>query len=190
MSAVNEIVRAFELPWGNYLIEGLIETQAPKAIEFWPSTIGWKVVAVIICFYLVHKTIALIQNYQANVYRRQALKTLNDLPYYKSGDAITPYQALPSILRATALQGFKRTDVCLLSGQEWETWLDAQCSDSNFSSLYSGLLATLSYENKHNFDALKMNGLLNEVRHWVKHHQSKHSRVKSSRAKYSRRGDV
>ena len=38
---------SFEKPWGNYLLEGIVETIAPQNISFWPQTLAWQFIFIV-----------------------------------------------------------------------------------------------------------------------------------------------
>ena len=43
----------FAKPWGNYLLEKIVETQTPQSISWLPQTLGWKLLAGITLLLLV-----------------------------------------------------------------------------------------------------------------------------------------
>ena len=127
----------FERPWGNYLLEKIVENQAPDAISWLPQTVGWKILAIIIIFYFLKKSYQGYRNYQRNAYRRDAIKWLEQC---QQSDELENFKQFPALIRQTALFAFSRTEVSQLSGSQWEQWLDKQCEQSNFTELCPNLL--------------------------------------------------
>lgn len=170
MSVVNtQQTTAFDKPWGNYLLEKIVETQPPEAISWLPQTIGWKITFVILFFYLCFKVIAEYKKYKRNTYRRNALKWLKQ---YQS-DEEWYYRQLPVLLRKTAISGYDRTTITSLSGGDWDSWLDSQCQKTDFSSSCSMILHQLAFAPDFNLSAQEKQLLIQHVSTWIKHHRRK-----------------
>ncbi len=161
----------FPEPWGNYLLKELIETTAPKMTSFWPQTIGWQVIAVLLLLALIRKSYLAWQAYKRNAYRREALAWLNHLPVYISLNEQPIYRQLPALLRKTALQAFGRDQVSHLSNEHWEHWLDQQCDKTSFSEQYTSYLHPLAYAPQLQLEAQQMKNLLHEINLWIKFHR-------------------
>lgn len=160
----------FAKPWGNYLLEKLVETQAPEAISWLPQTLGWKLLAGIALLLLIIKSYQLYQGYQRNAYRREALAWLKRC---QQTDSLDLYMQLPSLLRETALSAYKRTEITQLTGSQWEHWLDQQCQQTSFSTSCPNILHQLSYMpiNSHDVHTEQYQVLLEQIRLWIKHHR-------------------
>jgi hypothetical protein len=173
----------FAEPWGNYLLKDIVETSVPAAISWWPSTIGWQFVLLLILTIIIKKVYLAIKHYQKNAYRRDALLCLAEIVHANEAvnepitEAATEknksnYRKLPALLRTTALHAFARSDISLLNGQAWEAWLDKQCDDSNFTSKCSGVLDKLAYQPNFSFSDSQLAQLSSEIEIWVKNHRS------------------
>ena len=190
---------SFEKPWGNYLLEAIVETTAPQNISFWPQTIAWQLIFIVLAILIIKKTYQTWQDYQANAYRREALTWLAQCSLTNEDDV----RQLPALLRKTALLAIKvnchdenslngslfinkrRQEITGLTGHSWATWLDRQCKHSQFSraTLSSSqaslsnevLLSQLSYipildlHDSEFKSALKQ--LCQQITLWVRHHQ-------------------
>lgn len=163
----------FPEPWGNGMLQGLVETTAPTAISWWPQTLGWKILFGFLAVFLLLKTYSAWCTYKKNSYRREALKWLGQLSNssleYSEKKAL--YRQLPALLRKTAIIAYGRECVVPLSGGGWEQWLDGQCKQTNISKDYPKLLSQLAFSPVISIEEKKLQELLNQVSLWVKYHR-------------------
>ena len=159
--------RYFDKPWGNYLLENMVETKPPSDISWLPQTMGWKIVFVITLVYLAYRVYLGIKAYQANAYRRDALKWLANF----DRDDEWFYRQLPTLIRKTAIAGFGRNQVVSLSGAPWEQWLDAHCPHTNFNEQCPLMLHQLAFAKQITFSFDEKQALKEQVSLWIKHHR-------------------
>ena len=165
------IAPPFKKPWGNYLLENIVETTAPENISWFPQTLGWKILACVIFFTIIKQLYLAYKKYKRNAYRREALAWLAQ---YQNKNDLTFYQQLPVLLRKIAISAFDRTEISQLSGNEWEQWLDEHCSKCNFSTRCPNALHHLAYspiepstvQNEQHQEVLR------QVTLWIKFHRS------------------
>lgn len=187
---------SFEKPWGNYLLDAIVETNAPQNISFWPQTIAWQIIFVFLTIVIIKKIYQTWQHYQANAYRREALAWLEQCSLTNEDDV----RQLPALLRKTALLanevsqleenslnsvstvGKRRQEITGLTGQSWTAWLDRHCKRSQFSkttplSSHSNeaLLIQLAYIPHLDLNDSEFNSALKQlcqqITLWVQHHQ-------------------
>lgn len=158
----------FEKPWGNYILDKIIETQAPETINWLPQTLGWQILLLCSVIYLLIRSYRAYKSYQKNVYRRDALKWLSQLKHPISE---SQYRQLPLLLRKTALNGFNRGDVTQLNGELWEQWLDNQCQETNFHQHCPTLLQQLSFAPILDISEDKYQQLVSQITLWIKYHR-------------------
>lgn len=190
---------SFEKPWGNYLLEGIVETIAPQNISFWPQTIAWQLIFIVLTIVIIKKIYRTWQEYQANAYRREALAWLAQCSLANEDDI----RQLPALLRKTALlanevnrhdknslEGSsnarkRRQDITGLTGKSWAAWLDSHCTRSDFSKSTQSascaslsneaLLTQLAYIPKLDLNDSEFNSALKklcqQITLWVQHHQ-------------------
>jgi hypothetical protein len=168
-------MNTFELPWGNYLLAELAETHAPESISWFPQTIGWQCVFVVLLVMVVHKTYRAVKRYQYNIYRREALHWLNNLPDYNADAPEVIFRQLPSLLRSVALHAYQREEVTLLSHARWESWLDEQCAQTHFSGENTQRLYQLAYAPNYHLDSQQMRFLLSDIVTWIKDHRGSYA---------------
>ncbi len=189
---------SFEKPWGNYLLEAIVETKAPDTISFLPQTIAWQLTFIVLIMMMFRKGYQKWKDYQANAYRREALLWLSQCSLTKEEDI----RQLPALLRKTAILANNRQikesdnvkhktlalkaqqEIIELRGQAWAKWLDLNCSKCHFHGKIAessstthcseNLLSQLSYMPKIDLnDAHFNNGLLQlhqQIECWIKHH--------------------
>lgn len=174
---------SFEKPWGNYLLDGIVETTAPEAISFWPQTIAWQCIFILLILLASKKAYQLWKTYQDNAYRREALIWLKQCSLTNEKDV----RQLPTLLRKTALLAnevskknanflnqessfftTRHQDITLLTGDDWASWLDKHCKGTNFSQVTdeasSGkLLAEIAYIPKLALNEPKFNEELKQL---------------------------
>lgn len=167
MSTTAETLKPMSM---NSMMSGLAEPSLPESTSWVPNAPGWYLVAGIILCYALYRTYLAYRQYQANAYRRLALQELEQLQ-----NRTDRLELLPQLLRKTALNAYPRHQVSPLLGAQWEQWLDKQCQDSQFSTQYIGLLASLSYSPNTTIDPQQSQGLYAQTAHWIKHHEVSHA---------------
>lgn len=158
-------------PWGNYLLKDIVETSAPKAIEYWPQTVGWAVLALILFLVIARKLFTYWETYKRNAYRREAIAWLQALPPFENINTTPQYRQLPALIRTAALHAFGSQEVTLLTRDKWEEWLDQQCQHTEFSNTYRTYLYQLAYSRDPSFTANQMNEFVKQISTWIKSHQ-------------------
>ena len=137
----------------------LKELYEPEPVIFTFETIGWKVLAVVLCIIIVCTTFIVIRNYIKNAYRRDALKKLEE---------ITSIVDALIILKKVALQTFDRKKVGNLYGDQWLKFLDQTGKKVDFSSLKTDI-ATAIYKDDEVDSNVRAAIILNSKK-WIKTH--------------------
>jgi hypothetical protein len=180
---------SFEKPWGNYLLEKIIETAAPETISLWPETIGWKLVTAGLLIYITIKCYQQWQRYQRNAYRRDAITWLNRCSLSNEAHV----RQLPTLIRKVALLAYDKqhqnsrdeitistSNMVKLSGKHWANWLDKHCDKSDFLSLVNhpsspdllsclAYMPTIDFQDKKQITAIKQ--LHTMIGLWITHHK-------------------
>ena len=157
----------FSSAWGNYLLKDIVEVTPPVAISWWPETMAWILVAVLIVLVLGLQSYKRYQKYQRNIYRREALACLSQWSHQVLHETATKW---PSLLKKTAIAAFGRDNVAPLSGSDWECFLDACCHEAKFTSDAQGLLYQLSYGTD-SLSADELTVIYEQIYCWVKNHR-------------------
>jgi len=102
-------------------LDRLHDIVLPPEVSWWPLAPGWYVVlgiVLVLVLVLVHRA---WNHWQANAYRRAALRELAS-----AADA----PAIGELLRRTALAMAPREGIAVLTGNDWLDWLTAQSSEA------------------------------------------------------------
>lgn len=143
------------------------------------SAPGWPYLFSLIFFCCSLVLFRFWRRWEANVYRRFALRTLREL---SPDEAL---QLLPALLKSTAMITFGREPVAALYGDDWLNFLDATHPKSRSSQLlesgekrdFNGpvgrLVVALSYQKFHslNISDHEAEQLLSLARSWIDAHQ-------------------
>ncbi|MCF7733485.1 MAG: DUF4381 domain-containing protein, partial [Akkermansiaceae bacterium] len=88
---------------------------------WWPPAPGWIVLATILLAVLIYYAVRRFRHWQADAYRRAALRELA---------AANSSAAIAEVLRRTALAIAPRENIAALSGSAWIDWLAARSSEA------------------------------------------------------------
>jgi hypothetical protein len=106
----------------------LADVVVPPPVSWTPQTIGWWVLAGVLLLVLLWILVASARRWHANRYRRAALAELRALDArlrQRAGDTALIVDALPELLKRTALAAWPREKVASLSGAAWVDFLSA-----------------------------------------------------------------
>jgi hypothetical protein len=95
-------------------LDHLHDVVPPRDIGWWPLAVGWYVVGVALVVLLLILVFRMWKNWQANAYRRAALRELEKAP---------DISTVATILRRTALVVAPRSLVAGKTGDSWVDWL-------------------------------------------------------------------
>lgn len=161
-------MKPFEAPWGNYLLDNLVETTAPESVSWLPSTPAWFVVFAIGIAYFLLSLYRRWLAYQRDAYRREALQWLMEFEQNKNQGS---YRQLPVLLKKVAIQAFGRDQVAELYGDEWNKWLDQRCESSRFVEQCPNALYQLAYAKSVDIGDTEFEKLLDQIKKWIKEHR-------------------
>ncbi len=155
--------------FGNYALKGLSEAVSPAPISWLPTTLGWKVMALIMLVWLFWRGHLYLQYRRRNLYRRQALHQLEALI---SDHGMTPglLAGLGRLLKATAVGCYPRRQVARLSGDKWMQWLENHGGADIFSCDSQQLLAHGVYQGEDSVKEAALATLVKEIQQWILHH--------------------
>ena len=155
--------------FGGEKMWGLQELALPEAIPYWPQTIGWYFIALILLLVIFWLCLKVWKQWQRNTYRRAALRQLSLI---ESGTG--KLSELPLLLRSTALQAFPRHEVASLRNIEWTHWLNKSANSDIFTDAQAGIIAVLPYACEHDLTINKsdVNSIINASRYWIRNHRA------------------
>ena len=161
-------------PFGNLFLEGFAELPGsisePVSHYFWPLTPAWHVVFIVLISGLAWQLLKKYQTWQANGYRREALKHLAALTVNHTDNAAL-IRPLALLIKTTALHVYPRQIIAPISGENWLGFLNEQAPTKSFSDLsvhcfgqaiYQKNIAVINNEQRQQ--------LVTEVELWLKTH--------------------
>ena len=141
-------------------LDKLHDFYQPPAPPWTPHTVGWYVVFAIIGLLLMWCVVHFIHRWNANRYRREALRELT----------LAPADGISALLKRAALSAWPREKVAPLSGDAWLSFLSTTSSDDSFQRSPGNRLeeialrpAALSSEDEE--------GLRKIAEHWIRRHR-------------------
>lgn len=170
MDGVN---KDFASTFGNYILHGIEEVHLPESVSWWPQTIGWKLLGILLLLLLSYRAICWVQHWWRNRYRREALKQLSALEA-SAHEWQSVVRQLPFLLKTTALQAYPRNEVAQLSGQAWLRFLDAQYPGSVFCNGVGQQLLVIAYQPNTLWQLSEIDAqtLITMTRAWISEHKS------------------
>jgi len=157
----------------NLLLERLIEPDTPVRIKFFPETIGWKVLAVVLLLALIYWAVTSAIKFRANGYRRSAVKKLRKIMAEEVA-ATRQLMEINRLLKVAAVHAFPDKAVEPLYGEAWLKFLDSTCPKSRFLSAEARQWQVGLFEQWH-LNAIALNPILTNVEHnarcWIQHHK-------------------
>jgi hypothetical protein len=153
----------------NILLNDLIDPVMPEAIAFFPETIGWKLVFVLLLTTSSIWLIRLVHGYHTNRYRRMALRAIAALSKNHAG---TYLNALNSVLKQVACHRYPYSTVASLHGEPWLTFLSTKISEPGFSNAigHKWQLALYTPNGNGNWTPAELSKLESLVCDWIKNH--------------------
>ena len=115
-------------------LERLHDIALPPEIPWWPLAPGWYFVITLLVLTSLWLTWRFWKKWQANAYRRVALREL---------DQATDITSIATVLRRTALAIAPREVVVSKTGTDWLDWLAGQCPTPIPSSIREHLSANI-----------------------------------------------
>ncbi|MBL4796989.1 MAG: DUF4381 domain-containing protein [Oleispira sp.] len=158
--------------FGNYLIHGIDEVILPAATSWWPSSIGWQIIAFFISAFTLRYAYRKGKNWWHDRYRRQAISKICELQNDSSVDILTIVEQLPFYLKATALRTYSRDQVAQLSGLDWFDFLNEKYGSIHFTDNQCEQLIRVSYRPKSQWQLTEKECLLliDMTKFWIKRH--------------------
>lgn len=143
-------------------ILGIIE---PEAIPYSFATLGWKIVGIILLFFLTYLIYKAYLRYQKNAYKREAIELLLSLEKNKE---IISFETISTTLKKVALISYGRDTVAALYGLNWLTFLQEKGKNTPFMKFKDQLIDVI-YSNK-TLDKSTSDKLLELSKKWIKTH--------------------
>jgi len=162
-------------------LANLRDIHIPGTLDPWPPAIGWWLLAILSVLLTAYCVLKLYQWWRSNQYRREGVRSLNDLLNdYDSDKAYL--QAYSDLLKRVALSKYPREMVANLTGEAWVSFLDKSANTKEFSMGAGQVLIQGNYETNPdiNVEQLHQIGL-----QWIKKHTGPVSSNSSAGVKHA-----
>ena len=163
--------------FGNRMLKGFQEISLPEPVSWWPQTAGWWVVGALLLIGLCWWGGRRFLRWRADAYRRRRIADLETLLVRAGGDLQAVLVHLPPLLKATALQAYRRSDVAALTGEAWLAFLDAQYPGPRFLSQTGSRLISIAYQPgaAAQIDDTETRKLIEMSKRWIRSHRREES---------------
>lgn len=153
-------------------LAALQEIALPPAVSYRPATAAWGVVGLGLLAVLAYAAWRWFRRWQANAYRREALREMDDLErrFARSETRVGALAALPALVKRTALAGMPRAQVASLTDTQWLAFLDRTCPPGGFASGPGQLLSRIAYQTIVRPTPAELRQLTTLIRRWITHH--------------------
>jgi hypothetical protein len=155
--------------FGNYAIRGIVEVLPPDPVSWFPSTMGWRLVAAVVLVLLTRMFWRRWQRWRFNRYRRVAVAQLRNI-LSQDQEPARQLSAISRLLKSTALQVYPRAEVAALSGEQWIAWLNTRVSEPLFPSGVSHLLGEAVFQRNAPVEAGDIEQLASTAQIWINRH--------------------
>jgi hypothetical protein len=155
--------------FGNYAVRGIAEILPPESVSWLPTTVGWRVLGLVLLVLAVRQSWRGWQHWLRNRYRGAAIRELDKIST-ESASTNAQLIAISLLLKATALQAYPREEIAALTGRDWIEWLNATGGQATFSSESSSLPAEHVYRGQAEVKDRALASLHDTSRLWIKQH--------------------
>ena len=136
----------------------------PASIPWWPLAPGiWILVAGLLATAIV-ASIRAFRQYQANAYRREAIREL---------DGLTDMTGIMPLLKRAAMVAYGRETVASLSGDAFLAFLDRTGGTSVFTAGPARLLPSLAYSKAAGPASGDLDRAVADARRWLRKHRAR-----------------
>ena len=143
----------------------------PDAVSWWPPGPAWAVVAYLLAAVLLVLGIRAWRRWKANRYRRLALRELAEIE--SVGSSETAIEAIPALLKRTALVAFGRQAVASLSGETWYRFLEGSSPSFRKADKPAGFFMSSAYTSDLSSELTEQEhaAIVRATRIWIRSHR-------------------
>jgi hypothetical protein len=150
----------------------------PEAVSWWPPGPAWVVAGYILFAVFLGLGIRAWRKWAANRYRRLALRELAEIERFRGTDAAI--EAIPALLKRTALVAYGRPAVASLSGEAWYRFLEGSSRLFQEVGKPSAFFVSLAYQPAAGtrLTTEERAGIVRAARCWIRSHRVNRTEAK------------
>lgn len=154
----------------NILLADFVDPKAPEVISWFPQTVAWKLLCLIVCIVVLFTLYKSCVNYKNNKYRRDALKAIARI---ERSDVLQATKTLNSILRQVVFYQYAGLSSANVIGEAWLEFLDSKSEQTQFSSELGSKWINSLYQpaERHQWSSQEISALYKQVQTWLETHQ-------------------
>ncbi|MGY0614756.1 DUF4381 domain-containing protein [Vibrio sp. FJH11] len=154
-------------PPGSYILSELHDVTVPPSVDWYPQTVGWKILAAVILLVLIYLAFRLLSNWWMNRYRKEALDVITLIDPSDSEMPKTLFSILKIVLIHIDSRNGKLFDAAFLRKLD-ELDPKKQAFSDETSALWLKSIINPNIELTHEQRVL----LIEKASRWVKEHSS------------------
>lgn len=139
-------------------------------VPFTMETLGWKIIFGFLAIVLLFLAFKLFRRYQKNIYRRKAVKDIQDLVKDKPEVSGALISQIMFLLKQTALETYGRKTVASVKGEDWLNFLDDKAAKPLFINNRSVIFSAVYKNEFHKNENFNINHFAEASINWIKHH--------------------
>lgn len=133
----------------------------PEPVGLLPLAPGWQLLLTVAAAFMIWLAWKRWLKWRANVYRREALRELEQISHPR---------AIPDLLKRAALSAYRRQDIAALTGAEWHRFLDRSAGMEQFGKDCGRWLDQAAYGDP-SLTTRQFTALREATRTWLARHQ-------------------
>ena len=150
-------------------LDNLHDIIVPDAIGFFPPAPGWYFVLLLLLALLFHFSIQAYRRYKKSLYRREALKELQN---YRQ-ESRQNIMALLGLAKRVGIVAYGRTEVAGLSEAKWWAFMEKH-SSAKISITVQKEISQLLYDENYVIQSALHENVTDFVTQWIKTHKVEH----------------
>ncbi|QZT36044.1 DUF4381 domain-containing protein [Halosquirtibacter xylanolyticus] len=158
-----------------YKLKDMHPIARPKDVIFWPETIGWKIVTLLLLLTISYIIYKLITRYNRRKYRKHAIKTITDAFRLQTKGDLSQEEYIKICLsqfKIVGIESYGRKEVASLKGERWAIYINdragKECIAPNLLCKAEKTLYSLT--EKQMMDTKELNKLNRQIIKWIGGH--------------------
>ncbi|MCH4896047.1 DUF4381 domain-containing protein [Marinilabiliaceae bacterium JC040] len=156
----------------NTILKGLQLIKEPDKIDFYPRTIGWECLFIIIIVSIIYFICRKVIKYKRNRYRREACILIKQLYMNNNISLGSKINKMSEVLKRVCIQSYPNSQVSVLYGKEWIIFIQNRHSSFHYKEMSNFLEEYIYYSDQKlsKIESLNFESFVFEILIWIKKH--------------------